>query len=339
MGRIMNTKPEVEKWLAYNNVRWLDGDELLYRLPPEGIDETMLEEMILHRAEMADSLRRYQSERHAGSSMASHLLLRQPLHRRFELYAQMNPGAVAIKFDHTELTYGELDSQSDGLAVLLQQLGFGPGQFCALYVDRSIATLRAILAVWKAGGAYLPLDPMLPAERIATTLSATGVRAVITQENLSERLPATNAQVILCGEDTADVPYSWPEEHPTEGVAPAYAICTFRATDRPSIVVGQSMDVLKRLESMQETSPIHEGDSVLRNTNCSLDVSTWELLWPLLHGARLVIPPTREQSDLQYMRQLISREHITVMHVVPTFQEALPTASGQREAALSPRLV
>ena len=335
----MNTEPDVEKWLADNNVRWLDGDELLYRLPPEGINETMLEEIFLHRAEMANSLRRYQSERPAGSSMDSHLLLRQPLHRRFELYAQMTPGAVAIKFDHTELTYGELDNQSDGLAVLLQQLGFGPGQFCALYLDRSIATLRAILAIWKAGGAYVPLAPMLPAERIATMLSATGVRAVITQENLYERLPETDAQMILCGEDTADVPYSWPQEHPTEGVAPAYAICTFRATDRPSIVVSRSMDVLKRLESMQETSPIHEGDSVLRNTNCSLDVSAWELLWPLLHGARLVIPPTREESDFQCMRHLISREHITVMHVVPTIQEALPTASVHGEAELSPRFV
>jgi surfactin family lipopeptide synthetase A len=270
--------------------------------------------------------------------MTPHQPLLQPLHRRFELYAQMNPGAVAIKFDRTELTYGELDSQADGLAVLLQQLGLGPGQFCAVCLDRSIATLRAVLAIWKAGGAYLPLAPMLPAERIAATLSTAGVRVVITQENLSERLSETDAQIILCGEDTADVPYSWPEEHTTEAAAPAYAICTFRPTDRPGIVVSQSADVLQRLELMQEMSPVHEGDSVLRNTSCAVDVSTWELLWPLLHGARLVIPPTREEGDLQCIRDLISREHITVMHVVPTFQEALPTTSGQGETALSPRV-
>lgn len=102
----MNAGPEVGKWLTDNNVLWLDGDELLFRVPREGIDETLLEEMILHRAEMADPLRRYQRERPTAPSISAEHLFRQPLHRSFELYAQMNPGAVAVKFDHTELTYG-----------------------------------------------------------------------------------------------------------------------------------------------------------------------------------------------------------------------------------------
>jgi non-ribosomal peptide synthetase component F len=277
----------------------------------------MLEEMIHYRAGIASSLGRFRHGQTAEPCVVGDELLRHPLHRRFETHAQLNPGAVAVKFDRTQMTYGELDHQADGLATLLQQRGVGPRRLCGLCLDRPIAIVRAILAVWKAGGAYIPLNAEMPAERVAKALDAAQTRTVITEPRLSQKFAATDAQLILCGEHLADVPSSWPKECPTEANEAAHAMCVFSSTGRSRVVVCPHSDVRERLQRMQGISPIREGDSVLRSANCSLDRFVWELLWPLLHGARLVIPRPGKESDVEYMRHLVSKERITVMHVVP----------------------
>ncbi|ANB75618.1 hypothetical protein AYM40_25075 [Paraburkholderia phytofirmans OLGA172] len=311
---IMTVRPDVGKWMTDHHVVWMDGDELLCRVPFTGVDWTMLEEMVLHEAPVACA-HEDEAQRSARPAPAAVNLVRQPVHRRFEVYAQLNPGARAVKFNQSELTYGELDSQADGLAVLLQAQGLGPGDLCAICMQGSLAMVRAILAVLKAGGACLPLDPTLHDARIAATLSASNARTVITQEAFSDRFAGTNAQIIYCGEQTDDLPCSWPLDCLTEDVSPACAICRFSEVDCPVIVVKDHANVIDGLESMQEISPIGQGDSLLQSSDYAFDASVWEFLWPLTHGARLVILPAREKMDLERIRQLIVQERITVMHV------------------------
>lgn len=236
-----------------------------------------------------------------------------PVHRRFEIVAQLNPGAEAIKSGGAALTYGELDAQADGLAVRLQQSGLAPGEFCALCMEPSLAMARAILAVLKAGAAGLPLDPALSAAGIAAILSACGARIVITQEIFSSLFAATGAQLMLCGEDAADLPYSWPQEAPTRQESPAHALAMICENGDLRIVSKTHREVSARLEAMQQASPIGQGDSVLQNSGSALD--GWELLWPLSHGARVVIPAAREEFDSARVRRPSGREHIAAMHV------------------------
>lgn len=327
----MDSRPEVGAVPLDRNVLWLNSDELLYRVPPTGIDHTMIEEMAHHQAETTVSRREYQRKNFTHPGFIAGNFLLPPVQRRFEVYAQLNPGAGAIKFNHTKLTYGELDMQADGVAVLLQQNGLGPGDFCALLLEPSIALVRAILGVLKAGGAYLLLDPMLPVEHIAASLCASNPRIVIVQENFSDKITATDAQIIFCNEDATDLPCSWPQEYPTKGLSPAYAISTFSATDSPSFIISAHMALIDRLESMQTFSPIGQGDSVLQNTNDALDVWAWESLWPLSHGAQLVITPRGKEMDPECMLQFIIQERITVMHVVPSLLQPLLTSSRQHE--------
>jgi non-ribosomal peptide synthetase component F len=316
LGRAnMNVRPEVGKWLTDHHVVWLDGDELLCRVPFSGIDWTMLEEMVWHQAEVGAPVCVPQRAQSVGPALAPWHLVPQPVHRRFEVYAATNPGARAVKFGRSELTYGELDSQADGLAALLQEEGLGPGDLCAVCMPASLALVRAILAVLKAGGVCVPLDPALQAGQIAAVFAAVHPRMGITQEGFSDRFATADARLIFSGEEAQDWLDSWPHDCPTDGGAAACVTCGFSETGDPILVVKDHMNVIDRLESMQEISPIGQGDSLLQSADYAFDATVWEFLWPLTHGARLVILPPRERMNLDRMRQLIVQERITVMHV------------------------
>ena len=308
----MYPEPEVREPLAARDVFSLNDDELLYLVPPTGIDWAALDACRGRRAVDAPGQVLHARAPDCGRQAWLH----GPLQRAFEVYAQVNPGARAVKFDRTELTYGELDSQADGLAVRLQQNGLRSGDFCAVYMQPSLAMVRAIMAVLKAGGAYLLLDPAQPEQRIAAILDMARARMVITQEELSSRLGATDARTVLCGEDASDLPYAWPQECPTLGQSPVCATASVSSNGSLSLVSRTHMAMLARLEWLQEISPIGQGDSVLQNTDPGLDGS--EIVWSLCHGARVVIAPAPEETDMARVRQLVARERITVMHVACT---------------------
>ena len=335
----MYPEPEVREPLAARDVFSSYDDELLYLVPPTGIDWAALDACRGRGAVAAPGQARH-APGHGLNAPGNGLQtpapdcgqqawLPGPVQRAFEVYAQVNPGARAVTFDRTELTYGELDSQADGLAVRLQQKGLRPGDFCGVYLQPSLAMVRAIVAVLKAGGAYLLLDPTLPEQRIAAILDMARARMVITQEELSARLGATDARTVLCGEDASDLPYAWPQECPTQGLSPVCATASVAGNGRLSVVSRTQMAMLARLEWLQEISPIGQGDSVLQNTDPGLDGS--EIVWSLCHGARVVIAPAPDASDMARVRQLVARERITVMHVVCTQLRPLPDASGANE--------
>jgi non-ribosomal peptide synthetase component F len=311
----MDGRPDVRKWLTDHHVVWLGGDELLCRVPDTAVDWTMFEEIVQHPGETEASAREQRSGLAARHALAPAHLDPPPVHRQFEVHAQLNPGARAVKSGQCELTYGELDCQADSLAAALQGEGLGPHELCAVCMQGSLAMVRAVLAVLKAGGACLMLDPAQPHARLVATLGTSGAKTVITQRTLADRFAATNAHVICNDDDSGDLPCNWPQDCPTDGVSPACAVCRYSESDAPTIVIQQHTDVLDRLASMQEISPIAQGDSLLQGASNVFDTAVWELLWPLTHGARLVIQPTRERMNLERMRELVAEERITVMHV------------------------
>jgi non-ribosomal peptide synthetase component F len=146
----------------------------------------------------------------------------EPLQRRFEIIAQTTPCATAVRCNGRHLTYGELDAQADELALHLQQGGLVPGSFCVVGLEPSLAQVRAILAVLKAGAVCLQFDPALPRLSRAVVFAAFRPSILFARDCGCE--PGSDMRMIRCGEEADDLPHGWPDELPVDAHTPAHAI-------------------------------------------------------------------------------------------------------------------
>ena len=188
----------------------------------------------------------------------------------------------------------------------------------AVMAYRSIELVEALYGVLKAGGAYLPLDPDYPSARIAAILADSGVKVVLVQPGLEDRLGDwTGARIAL---DAS----SWQEESPqrpqrlTGAENLAYVIYTSGSTGVPKGVAVPHRGIRNRLLWMQEAYGLTAADRVLQKTPYSFDVSVWEFFWPLISGATLVVARPGGHQDSGYLVELIRRERISVLHFVPS---------------------
>lgn len=257
--------------------------------------------------------------------------------RRFEVLAQTNPGATAIRSGGARLTYGELDEQADGLAVLLQQAGIAPGLTCAICLAPSMALARAALAVLKAGAAAVVLDPAAEPARLAAALRHSGATLALCAPDAA--LPG-NMPRLHCAEDGAGLPLAWPREYPTHRLSPAYAAAPGAgADDRPWRSVSH-LAAIDRLLAIQALSPIGHGEAVLLHHAQPCSPFPWDVIWPLSHGAMLLIPAPADMADSQDLRRLLARERVAAMHATPAlFGHPVrpgPAASGAGAQDMAP---
>ncbi|HEV8580122.1 MAG TPA: amino acid adenylation domain-containing protein [Thermoanaerobaculia bacterium] len=245
------------------------------------------------------------------------------LHQLIEDQANRTPDAVAVIFAGQSLTYGELDRRANRLAHRLLRLGVQPDSPVGVCAERSLELEIALLAVLKAGAAYVPLDPEYPRERLAfmlaDALGGLAAPVLLTQERLLPALPPTHARTILldvptCGE-------AEPSHRPEVPVHPdqvAYLLYTSGSTGRPKGVMSSHRGIANRLLWMQETYRLDGSDRVLQKTPASFDVSVWEFFWPLLTGAGLVMALPGGHKDPSYLARTIAEDGITTAHFVPS---------------------
>jgi hypothetical protein len=169
-------------------------------------------------AQLSAVLREYTGIRHDAASCRP----LEPLQRRFEIIAQTTPCATAVSCNGRQLTYGELDAQADELALHLQQGGLVPGSFCVIGLEPSLAQVRAILAVLKAGAVCLQFDPALPRRSRAVVFAV--LRPSILFARDYDCAPGSDMRMIRCGEEADDLPHGWPDELPVDAHTPAHAI-------------------------------------------------------------------------------------------------------------------
>ncbi|NYT94925.1 non-ribosomal peptide synthetase [Salinispora sp. H7-4] len=219
------------------------------------------------------------------------------------------PQREAVRFDGSSLTYAELAARSNQLAHHLRSLGVGPESVVGVCLPRSLELVVALLAVQKAGGAYLPLDPDHPAERLRYLREDSGATAMID----------TDTFAALAGCPTVDPGVAVRPEHP------AYVIYTSGSTGRPKGVVVEHRGIVNRLRWMQHAYGLAATDRVLQKTPASFDVSVWELFWPLITGATLVVARPDGHRDPAYLARLIDSERITTLHFVPSMLRAFLT--------------
>ncbi|NUQ65823.1 MAG: amino acid adenylation domain-containing protein, partial [Pirellulales bacterium] len=236
----------------------------------------------------------------------------------FEAQVDRTPEAAALVDEDRQLSYRKLDGHANQLAHALRGWGVGPDTVVGVMAYRSIDMVLGLYGVMKAGGAYLPLDPDYPQERVASILADSGVNVVLVQPGLEDRLGDWNGSRILLEE------FSWREQsdgRPERLTGPenlAYVIYTSGSTGTPKGVAIEHAGIRNRLVWMQEAYALAPGDRVLQKTPYSFDVSVWEFFWPLISGATLVVARPGGHQDSRYLADLIQRRRITAIHFVPS---------------------
>jgi amino acid adenylation domain-containing protein/non-ribosomal peptide synthase protein (TIGR01720 family) len=252
----------------------------------------------------------------------------------FEAQVQATPEAVAVAvavavaFEDTRLTYRELTTQANQLAHALIIQGVGPEQIVALALPRSPLLVVAIMAVLKAGAAYLPLDPDHPADRLALMLDDAKAACLITVTRAADRLPDNGQLTRLVLDDPRVVTELAALPHhdlsdtdrvtPLHPDHPAYLIYTSGSTGRPKGVLIPHRAAVNHMLWMQQTVPLDGRDTVLHRTSFTFDASVWELFAPLIAGAKLLLTSPETQRDPGALAQLVTHHDVTVLQVVPS---------------------
>ncbi|MEU2681449.1 amino acid adenylation domain-containing protein [Streptomyces sp. NPDC007107] len=234
-----------------------------------------------------------------------------------ESRAARTPDATALVCGDTSLTYEELNTRANRLARHLRTLGARPGTVVAVSVPRSVELVVSLLAVLKAGAAYLPLDPDYPEQRLAYMLRDAAPVCAVTDR--AGRLPGDTGTplVVLDGLDVSE--YLWVNpSRPLTPAHPAYVIYTSGSTGRPKGVVVSHAAIDNRLRWMQGAYGLTADDRVLQKTPSSFDVSVWEFFWPLRQGAALVLAEPGGHKDPAYLARLIREQSVTTCHFVPS---------------------
>ncbi|HSK81092.1 MAG TPA: amino acid adenylation domain-containing protein, partial [Thermoanaerobaculia bacterium] len=248
----------------------------------------------------------------------------------FAEQVRQTPEAPAVTFEGRTLSYRELDLLSGRLATRLLALGVEPDAAVGVLMERSAEMVVALLGILKAGAAYLPLDPEYPAERLGWILGDARVPVVLAQERLLGSLELAETRV-LCLEEGWEDQGAPAVRSGLSDQSLAYVLYTSGSTGRPKGVMIPHRGIVNRLLWMQETYGLTPEDTVLQKTPYSFDVSVWELFWPLITGARLVMARPGGHRDGAYLTELIERERATVMHFVPSMLQAFleePDLSG-----------
>jgi amino acid adenylation domain-containing protein len=196
----------------------------------------------------------------------------------------------------------------------------GPDTLVGIAAHRSLEMVVGLLGILKAGGAYVPLDPDYPADRLAFMLEDSRVGLLLTQEHLLRLLPATAVQVI-CLDRNQEGPAEDPADQGTSQDL-VYCLYTSGTTGRPKGAGNTHAALCNRLQWMQREYRLTPADRVLQKTPFSFDVSAWELFWPLMEGAVLVMAPPGAHRDPAALRRLIVDRGVTVLHFVPSMLQA-----------------
>ncbi len=239
-----------------------------------------------------------------------------------------SPDSIAVRFEDADLTYLELDRRASQLARHLASLNVGPGKRVAVALDRSLELMVALVAILKAGGAYVPLDPSYPEERLAFMLEDSQVTVLLSQKKyrggVLGALTESVTPVVAIDADWHEVAHRPSIRLPSVAIStsPAYMIYTSGSTGRPKGAVVSHAAIVNRLLWMQGAYRLEPRDRVLQKTPVSFDVSVWELFWPLMTGACLVMARPGGHQDPTYLTRRIREDGITVLHFVPSMLRA-----------------
>ena len=233
--------------------------------------------------------------------------------------AAATPDAIAIQAPDVTLTYHQLDRRANQMAQLLRERGVTDGSLVGVCLDRIADLPVALLAVLKAGAAYVPVDPAHPAERLVYSLTDATVACVITEARFVPLILAANAPLLLVDDDDGAIMAQSSHAPETQVCATdlAYVIYTSGSTGRPKGVEVEHRNVVNFLRGMMREPGFGRDDVLLAVTTASFDIAGLELFLPLVCGARTVIASRGDVLDGERLVALLTECHATVMQATP----------------------
>ncbi|MBD2336733.1 amino acid adenylation domain-containing protein [Calothrix sp. FACHB-156] len=261
------------------------------------------------------------------------------IHQLFEAQVDQTPNAVAVVCGEEQLTYQQLNCRANQLAHHLQQLGVKPGVLVAVYLERSIEMIPAVLGILKAGGAYVPLEPSFPKARIQLLLSSLQINCLVTQTQLLpsiHELELSALQHLICLDKSAHTQSVWEVGHQhvwnrfyldllsTENLPAsansddiAYVIFTSGSTGTPKGVVVRHQPVINLIEWVNKTFNVNSDDRVLFITSLCFDLSVYDIFGLLAAGGSIRVVTSHDVRDPEALLHILCHEPITFWDSAP----------------------
>lgn len=231
----------------------------------------------------------------------------------FEAQVEKNSNNTAVVFKNERISYRELNGKINYLARMLREHGIVPGDYVAIMAERSIEMIVGIYGIIKSGGAYVPIDPNYPSERVRYIIEDCHPKMLLTYHASTD----TGVPVIEL-EDCL----SWDGEenlvHVNKKEDIVYCIYTSGTTGDPKGVMNKHISLVNRINWMQSMYPIYETDVILQKTTFSFDVSVWELVWWGFVGAKVVMLEQGAEKNPEEICNVVETEQVTVLHFVPS---------------------
>lgn len=250
------------------------------------------------------------------------------VHEIFEARVAQHPSAVAVIYGDTQLTYRELNEQANQLAHYLIEVGVGPEDLVGVFVERSLDVVVAMLAIFKAGGAYLPLDPTHPPERLAFMLEDTQASLLLTQQKWLVNLPPHGAKVIRLDAEQSIIAAKG-RENPARKLTSdqlAYVIYTSGSTGKPKGVAVEHCSLTNMTQNDICYLKLTPADRLTQFFSLSFDASIGEILCPLCAGSRLYILTEEQVLHGPALLELLKTQAITHLFLTPSVLATLSTA-------------
>lgn len=247
------------------------------------------------------------------------------LHQLIEEQAKLTPNSVAVIYEDQRLTYSELNQRANQLAHFLRHSGVGAEVYVGVCMERSIEMVVALIGILKSGGAYVPIDPTYPKERVAFMLADASVAVLLTQSRLADQLTENNSRIVCLDTEWEIVASELQTNPPIEILDEnlAYMIYTSGSTGRPKGVMISHAGIRNRILWAQERYKLDQHDRVLQKTPFSFDPSVWEFLLPLTAGGSIALAVPGGQRDPRYIVSLMAEAKATMMHIVTPMLRAL----------------
>ncbi|HEY2491660.1 MAG TPA: amino acid adenylation domain-containing protein [Paenibacillus sp.] len=242
----------------------------------------------------------------------------QTIHQLFQLQVERTPDEIAIESGSKQYSYNDLDVRSNQLAAALREQGVLPGIVVGVMVKRSIDMIVALLGVLKAGGAYLPIDPDYPVNRIEYMLTDSAAQILLTQSDLIDQVEC-NARKICIHDDnlyTKEIDNTRFQMNNADHIA--YVIYTSGSTGNPKGVMITHQAVHNFINAMCKIIDFTPGKTILGLTTISFDIFVLETWVPLTKGLKIVIADEIEQMDPTALHQLITNHNVEMLQITPS---------------------
>ncbi|AJQ26211.1 amino acid adenylation domain-containing protein [Pelosinus fermentans] len=266
------------------------------------------------------------------------------MHELFKERVKQSPEKIAVLCRDESLTYMELEEKASRLASFLNRAGVGRGDLVGIFIERSLDMLVGLLGVLKAGGTYVPIDPLYPGERILHMIEDADIKMVLTQNEFKHKLPGSNARIICLDTDWEDIcinsgksssrkyySYSSKTVRPEDS---AYVIFTSGSTGKPKGVEVTQRGLTNFLCAMAKCPGFTKEDRVLALTTICFDIAGLELYLPLITGGQVEILPTETARDGFALKERIEKEWATVVQATPATWEMLLEAGWDKRTSI-----